>query len=98
MILILQQVPFKNFSSEVRAANDVKKFLDQTYLLINFNQSNPDVLVDALLAKMLSGFEPKVIEGAKTSLFTHDRSKLGFFFIKKLLNLAMIYQIIKIIH
>ncbi|KAL8588109.1 hypothetical protein ACOMHN_067211 [Nucella lapillus] len=69
-----EKVPFKNFSAEVRAAVDVRQFLSSTYLALHLSQTNPDLIVDVLLEKMLKDVsDPGAREAAKTSLFTHDK-------------------------
>jgi sodium borate transporter 11 len=68
-------VPFKDFSAEVRASLDVRRFLDRTYLLLHLNQNNPDIIIESLLHKMLEDSEPGIVEEAMSSIFTHDRSK-----------------------
>ncbi|XP_076468125.1 solute carrier family 4 member 11-like isoform X2 [Babylonia areolata] len=71
-----EKVPFKNFSAEVRAAVDVRQFLNSTYLALHLSETNPDVIVDVLLKKMLADVSDQggsVLEEAKTSIFTHDK-------------------------
>ena len=77
MILFSQKVPFKNFSKEVRAAVDVRHFLDNTYLLLSVQETNADLIVQALLSKMLHDVgDVTVVEQTKMALFTHDKSQL----------------------
>ncbi|XP_070197517.1 solute carrier family 4 member 11-like [Littorina saxatilis] len=69
-----ERVAFKNFSAEVRATVDVKRFLANTYLVLHLHKSDPDEIVDILLEKMLHDVKDgKVMEQAKGSIFTHDK-------------------------
>ncbi|KAK6173066.1 hypothetical protein SNE40_016597 [Patella caerulea] len=68
-----EKVPLKDFSNEIRAAMDVKKFLKNTVLLLNLDKSNMDEIIDDMVKKMLQGAEnTNSIDQAKSALFTHD--------------------------
>ena len=75
MCVLSQQVALKNFSAEVRATSDIRNFLDNTYLVLDLQESDPEAMVDVLLRKMLSDVsESGIVDEAMSALFTHGKS------------------------
>lgn len=71
-----QKVPLKDFSMEVRAHMDIKKFLNNTVLLLDLTQVSLDAIIDEILHKLLDSTESKVaFDQARSALFTHDNGK-----------------------
>lgn len=68
-----EKVPLKDFSMEVRAHMDIKKFLNKTVLLLDLTQVSLDAIIDEILHKLLDSTESKVaFDQARSALFTHD--------------------------
>ena len=62
---------------EVRAHMDIKKFLNNTKLILDLHQISLDAIIDEILHKLIDGTENKVaFDQAKSALFTHDFGKL----------------------
>lgn len=76
MCFMFQKVPLKDFSNEVRAHLDIKKFLNNTVLLLDLHQVSLDAIIDEILHKLLDECESKVaFDQARSALFTHDNGK-----------------------
>ncbi|KAL4230219.1 hypothetical protein ACF0H5_010604 [Mactra antiquata] len=68
-----EKVPLKDFSNEIRAHLDIKKFLNNTQLLLDLTQVSLDAIIDAILHKLLDSTDSKVaFDQARSALFTHD--------------------------
>ncbi|XP_060581235.1 solute carrier family 4 member 11-like [Ruditapes philippinarum] len=68
-----EKVPLKDFTMEVRAHMDIKKFLNNTVLLLDLTQVSLDAIIDEILHKLLDSGESKVaFDQARSALFTHD--------------------------
>ncbi|XP_053399229.1 solute carrier family 4 member 11-like isoform X2 [Mercenaria mercenaria] len=68
-----EKVPLKDFTMEVRAHMDIKKFLNNTVLLLDLTQVSLDAIIDEILHKLLDTAESKVaFDQARSALFTHD--------------------------
>ncbi|XP_052793413.1 solute carrier family 4 member 11-like isoform X2 [Mya arenaria] len=68
-----EKVPLKDFSNEVRAHMDIKRFLNNTVLLLDLTEVSLDGIIDEILHKLLDASESKVsFDQARSALFTHD--------------------------
>ena len=76
-MIYFQKVPLKDFSMEVRASMDIRKFLNNTVLLLDLTQVSLDAIIDEILQKLLDTAETKVsFDQARSALFTHDIGKI----------------------
>ena len=65
---------------EVRASMDIRRFLNNTVLLLDLTQISLDAIIDEILHKLLDSTESKVsFDQARSALFTHDIGKTMFF-------------------
>ncbi|KAK3576412.1 hypothetical protein CHS0354_026747 [Potamilus streckersoni] len=68
-----EKVPLKDFSLEIRATLDVKRFLNNTVLLLDLNNISLDSIINEVLHKILDSTEDKIsFDQARSALFTHD--------------------------
>ena len=75
-VMCFQKVPLKDFSNEVRAHMDIKKFLNNTVLLLDLHETSLDAIIDEMLHKLLDTPESKLaFDQARSALFTHDNGK-----------------------
>ncbi|KAL3878327.1 hypothetical protein ACJMK2_030690 [Sinanodonta woodiana] len=73
-----EKVPLKDFSLEIRATLDVKRFLNNTVLLLDLNSINLDSIINEVLHKILDSTEDKIsFDQARSALLTHDYSKMA---------------------
>ncbi|WAR00727.1 HKR1-like protein [Mya arenaria] len=71
-----EKVPLKDFSNEVRAHMDIKRFLNNTVLLLDLTEVSLDGIIDEILHKLLDASESKVsFDQARSALFTHDNGE-----------------------
>lgn len=74
---MLQKLPMKDFSMEVRATMDVQNFLKKTVLILDLNKVSLDEIIDEILHKLLDSSGSKhSFDQARSALFTHDCGKL----------------------
>lgn len=74
---MLQKLPMKDFSMEVRATMDVQNFLKKTVLILDLNKVSLDEIIDEILHKLLDSSGSKhSLDQARSALFTHDCGKL----------------------
>lgn len=59
----------KDFATEVRGSMDIQRFINQSVLLLDSNETNVDKIIDDLLKNMLG---TELVTEAKSLLFTHD--------------------------
>lgn len=59
----------KDFATEVRGSMDIQRFINQSVLLLDLNETNVDKIMDELLKALLGS---DLVAEAKSHLFTHD--------------------------
>jgi len=75
--LLLQKIPMKDFSAEIRAHLDVEQFLSQAQLMLDLPETNAEQILDRMLHHLLDSEEnPAAFQEASKVLFTHKSGQL----------------------